>query len=90
MLRLERSDLKFEDQVAVQTHMVKEQVEVEGLTIHREWDLTPYEGETASEFKEQVSQVSEQPTLDRPFFGCLRNSQEIEVVGVLENALRQV
>jgi hypothetical protein len=71
VLGLERSDLKFEDEVAVQTYVVKEQVEVERLTIDREWDLTSYEGEAASEFQEQVSQVSKQAALDLPFFRCL-------------------
>ena len=90
MLGLEVTHLEFEDKIAMQTDMVEEQIDVEGSAVHGDWELTAYEGKPSAQFQEKIAQMAQEPILDLAFPGRCRHGQEIEVVGVLENLLRQI
>ena len=57
ILRLELPGLQLNHKITVQTHVIEEQVHIEGLISNRERHLTADEGEAAAKLQQQVAQV---------------------------------
>jgi hypothetical protein len=74
----------------VQTHVIEEQVQIEGLISNRERYLTADEGEAAAKLQQQVPQVKEKTAFEFPFLNGMGEGQEVEVVGIAEDLHRHV
>lgn len=61
MFRLESSHLQLENEIAVEAEMVEERIDVEGLLVHSDRHLTPYEGEATAQFQEEIAQMFNSP-----------------------------
>ena len=57
--------------------MVEEQVEIEGLSAHLEWNLTANERDSPSKFEKEVAEINEQNTFQFPFFGARGRRQKL-------------
>jgi hypothetical protein len=62
--------------------MVEKQVYIEGATVHQKGHLTSDKSESATELKQQVSKMHEEPLLQLSLGERLGQRQEIKVVGI--------
>ena len=74
----------------MQTEVIEEQIDVEGLAVHLERHLATDEGEAAAQLQQKIAQMFEETTLELPLFGGRAQGQKLERVWVLEDLLRQV
>ena len=70
--------------------MVEQQVQVEVLLGHLQVDLASHEGETGSQFQQELGDVLDQAMLKVPLQGLRSLDQEIEDIGILQGLLGQV
>jgi hypothetical protein len=70
--------------------MVKEQIEVESVSPDCKRDLASDEGESPSQFEQQIAEMDEQPAFELALFIVVGQGQEVEVVWILEDLLRHV
>jgi hypothetical protein len=66
----------------VQAEVVEEQVKVKGLPVDFERNLAADKGEAAPQFKQQIAQVLQQPTLQFALARVRAQSQKIKMIRV--------
>ena len=74
----------------MKSNVVEEEVGSIFFVTHNDGVLASEEGEAETELKEKISDVMNQGSLKFPLLGGLTNSQEIKVVGIFQELLRQV
>lgn len=89
ILGFEITLFQIHDNEATQVQVVEEQVEVELTVTDVEPVLAAYEGEATPEFQEELLQVGEQACLQLALMKGLLQGQEVEEVGIFEQALGQ-
>lgn len=90
MLRAELGHLQVDDDVAVQFDVVEEDVDEEVLLADREVVLAAEEGEADAELEHDVLEVAQEAALQVALVGSSIEGEEVEVVGVFEQALGEV
>ena len=86
-LRLELLDLEVDHHEAAQAEVVEQEVEVVVLASHLQVILAPNEGETLAKFKDQGTDVLQQPAFELALRHLGAERQEVEAVGVLDQLL---
>jgi hypothetical protein len=89
-LRLEVGDLQVDDHVAAQLQVVEEQVDAEFLAADLQQILAADEREADAELEQEGTDMFEQAALQLSLLRVGAQGQEVEVVWVLENLLRQL
>jgi hypothetical protein len=70
--------------------MVEEEIEFEIFSSNLKRNLAPDKGESHSQFDEELAQVREEFSFEVALLRLFRESQEIEVVGVLDELLSEI
>lgn len=89
-LRLEPARLEFDHDVAVEPHVVEEQVDEEFVSADGDPVLAADVGEPLAEFHEEAGHVGGELVFEVAFPHGLSTGDEIEEVAVLEDALGEV
>src|SRR5258707_652938 len=90
IFRFERSRLQIDDDVAAQLEMIKKQVDVKILAIHREMYLLPHKSESRTQLDKELADVRQQTVLQFPLGHLSAKRQEIEVVRVAHDLVRKI
>lgn len=88
--RVEVARLEFDDDIAAQLEVVKEQVDIEVLIANFKVDLASYKRESGTKLQKKLLDVVDKGLLNFTFTPGIRCSQKIEQVGILENLGRHV
>jgi len=90
VLRLERSHLQIDHHEASELQMVEEEIELEILASNFQRNLAPDEGEAHAELDQELAKMRKQSVLEIALLRLLRQSKEVEVVGIFENLLSEI
>lgn len=73
-----------------QPEMVEKQVNTKVLTADIQWKLTSDEGKTYAELQQELPDVVEQASFEFTLLGLGRKGQEIEIVRIFQDLLREI
>ena len=90
VLRLEWRHLQIHDDKAPKLQVVEEKIELKIVASDFERHLVTDEGEADAELDEELAQMPEEPPFEVAFLGIVGEREEIEIVRVLKELLREV
>src|SRR4051812_36347421 len=90
VFRLELACLEFDHHKAADSEIVEQQVKPEIGAADFKRILATDERESLPEFQQKLSKMLQKTAFHLAFLRCSGDRQEVEVVGVLQNLLREI